>query len=45
MHSPLLWLDEIGPGSSCVDASGLTCTKSSDVNAPGGLGLPLLNNL
>lgn len=45
VHSFQPWLDEVGPGSSCVYASGVTCTKSIDVNASGGLGLPFLNNL
>ena len=45
MHSFLLWLDEVVPGASCVNASELTRMKDSDVNTPGVLGLPLLNNL
>jgi len=38
VHSFLLWLDEVGPGSSCVNTSELTRMKNSDVNAPGVLG-------
>jgi hypothetical protein len=38
VHSFLLWLDEVAPGASCVNASELTRMKVSDDNAPGVLG-------
>lgn len=44
VHALLPWVDEYLLASSCVYASELTHMKNSDVNVPGALGLPALNN-